>query len=73
MSIIAKQITNQPIIDSDIYELYVNETVKDINDNDVVIPKSIGRYSIADLNNQKNYFTSEITKIDEKLAAIGNI
>lgn len=68
--IVAKQITSN---ESGRYQLFINKTIKDINDNDVVIPESIGTFSIDDLNNQKNYFLSEIVKIDEKLTAIGNI
>lgn len=72
MTIIAKQI-NQEVVDNGYYELFTTETVKDINGNEVVIPRSIGQYSLAQLEQEKAQYLSQITNIEEKINAINNL
>lgn len=72
MNIIAKQI-NQEVVDNGYYELFIQETVKDINDNEVVIPRSIGQYSLAQLEQEKASYQNAIISIDEKIEAINNL
>ena len=76
MNIIAKQI-NQEVVDNGYYELFTTETVKDIDGNEVVIPRSIGQYSLAQLEQEKanaiyNHETY-IAGLDEKINAINNL
>lgn len=70
--IIAKQI-NQEVVDNGYYELFTQETVKDIEDNDVIIPRSIGQYSLAQLEQEKENYLNAIESVDEKIAAINSI
>lgn len=70
--IIAKQI-NQEVINNGYYELFTEETVKDIEGNDVTIPRSIGQYSIAQLEQEKANYLSAIEGVDEKINAINNL
>ena len=70
--IIAKQI-NQEVVDNGYYELFTQETVKDIEGNDVIIPRSIGQYSISQLENEKKNYQDAILSVDEKIAAINNL
>jgi hypothetical protein len=52
------------------FELFATEVVKDINGVEVSIPKSVGMYSIVDLQAQKDRLLADIGKIDEKIKAI---
>lgn len=72
MNIIAKQI-NQEVVDNGYYELFTQETVKDIDGNDVVIPRSIGQYSLAQLEQEKANYLTAIEGVDEKIAAINSL
>jgi len=58
---------------SDRFELYTVQTVKDINGIDVQVPQSIGTYSIAELESQKASLLKEIDLIDEKIDAINEL
>jgi hypothetical protein len=55
------------------YELFEIKTIKDINDNDVQISQSIGTYSLADLETQKENLQKEIASIDEKINTIKDL
>ena len=70
--IIAKRI-NQEVVDNGYYELFTEETVKDINDVEVTIPRSIGQYSLAQLEQEKANYLTEIAIIDEKISAIESL
>jgi len=72
MSLIAKQI-NQEVVDNDYFELFTIETVKDIDGNDVTIPRSIGQYSLAQLEQEKQSYLTAIASIEEKETAINNL
>ena len=72
MTIIAKQI-NQEVVDNGYYELFTTETVKDIDGNEVVIPRSIGQYSLAQLEQEKENYLNAIKSVDEKITAINNL
>lgn len=52
------------------YELFTPETVKDVNDEDVTIPKSIGFYSLSELNAEKARLETMLASIEEKITAI---
>lgn len=70
--IIAKQI-NQEVVDNGYYELFTQETVKDIEGNDVIIPRSIGQYSLAQLEQEKANYQNAIASVDEKISAIESL
>jgi len=70
--IIAKRI-NQEVVDNGYYELFTEETVKDINDVEVTIPRSIGQYSLAQLQSEKVSLQNQIASIDEKISAIESL
>ena len=72
MNIIAKQI-NQEVVDNGYYELFTTETVKDIDGNDVTIPRSIGQYSLVQLEQEKQNYLNAIDSVDEKIEAINNL
>ena len=60
----------ESIVSSEYYELFTTETVKDIDGNDVEIPRSIGQYSIANLEMEKQNLLNAIASVEEKLAII---
>jgi|GEM_PF-3574224 len=70
MELIVKPINQNIEIDNDRFELFIVETVKDIDGNEVQIPKSLGVFSKQDLQNQKASYEREIEEIDKKLNAI---
>jgi hypothetical protein len=76
MNIIAKPI-NQEVVDNGYYELFTTEILKDIDGNEVEIPRSIGQYSLAQLEQEKsNAITNHETYIEslnEKITAINNL
>lgn len=55
------------------YKLYTVETLKDVNGNEVQVPKLIGNCSIEQLESQKNSYLAMIADIDEKLKAIASL
>lgn len=55
------------------YEFFTTEVVTDVNDNEVEIPKSIGWFTISQLESEKAMLLSRIAEIDEKLKAIGSL
>lgn len=69
MSYIAKK-QNQEVVENGYYELFIQETVKDINDKEVIIPRSIGNFSIGQLNAEKSNLQNQIAEIDNKISAI---
>lgn len=70
MELIAKQ----EVVDSGYYELFNKETVKDINGNDVVIPRSVGSFNLSQLEQERaNAISSHenyIADLDSKINAI---
>ena len=69
----AKKVVPEVDQAQDRYELFVVQTIKDINGIDVQVPQSIGTYSIAELEAQKVSFQEQIDKIDEKIEAINEL
>lgn len=65
---IAKQQTS-----NEYYELFEIKTIKDINDVDVQVAQSIGQYSLADLNAEKERLQNEIADIDVKISTIESL
>jgi predicted transcriptional regulator len=57
-------------IQEDLYELYQEEKVLDIDENEVIIPKRIGTYSIEELEKEKLEFEEAIEQINYKLNQI---
>ncbi len=55
------------------YELFTNETTKDVNGEDVIIPKSIGKYSLAQLERMKAEAQGLVNSAQAKIDAIGAI
>ena len=52
------------------FQLFAVDTVKDINEVDVQIPRDIGIYTLSNLTNEKNRLLERIQEIDAKIAAI---
>lgn len=52
--------------------LFDNDTVKDIEGNNVLIPRCIGVYSIKWLNEEKENLIKQIQEIDRKLNLLIN-
>ena len=69
MNYIAKK-QNQEQAASEYYELFTTETTQDVNGNEVVIPRSIGHYSVAQLESEKASYQNQIAEIDNKISAI---
>jgi len=69
MNYIVKPI-NREVETSEYFNLFVVETVKDINDKDVQVARSIGRYSKAQLESEKASLEAQIGEIDKKLEAL---
>lgn len=63
----------QNIPDNGMYELFEEQVVKDVKGNDVTIPKSIGTFSLQQLNADKQRYLDMITSIEEKITAINNL
>jgi hypothetical protein len=61
--IIAKQIENNKDGTS-LYELYSIEIIKDINDDDVTVPRLIGIYNLKFLQDQVVFIQEEIDAIN---------
>ena len=72
MSLTAKQI-NQEVVNNGYFELFTQETLKDINGKNVIVPRSIGQYSLEQLEAEKENYNNAIASIEEKIAAINSI
>jgi len=74
MNYIVKEMDNsaemRPVQPEKKYELLSTETVKDVNNKDVTIPKSLGWFSVTSLELEKTRLTEMIAEIDAKLSAI---
>jgi len=66
---IAKSI-NREVETNEYFELFVIDTVKDINNEDVQVARSIGQYSKAQLESEKANLKTQIEEIDKKLETI---
>ena len=55
------------------FELFTSKVIKDINDNDVEIPISIGTYAIKELEKEKADLLIRIQEIDKKILTIKNL
>lgn len=63
----------QNIPDNGMYELFEEQVVKDVKGNDVTIPKSIGKFSLAQLEQEKKSYQARIEDIDKKIEAIKSL
>ena len=63
----------QNIPDNGMYELFEEQVVKDVKGNDVTIPKSIGTFSLAQLEQERENYQARIADIDKKIKAIKNL
>jgi len=70
--IIAKQVQNEQI-NNEYYELFVPQEVKDLEGNTVTIAQSIGQYSLAQLEMEKQSLLSAISSIEDKISAINEL
>ena len=68
---VAKTVSAQ--VSNDQYELFVNETVTDVDGKEVVIPRSQGVFTETQLEAQKANYQSRIDEVDAKLSAIAAI
>ena len=71
MNYIVKPV-NREVETSEYFDLFVVETVKDINDKDVQVARSIGQYSKAQLESEKANLEAQIGEIDKKLEALAS-
>jgi hypothetical protein len=55
------------------YELMTTETIKDVNNRNVTIPRSLGFYSLEQLNNEKATLLERVTDLEAKIQAINDI
>lgn len=55
------------------YELYYLETIKDVSDNNVVVPRLEGKVTIAQLNRQKEDLLKMVADVDNKINAITSL
>jgi hypothetical protein len=60
----------ESVVSSNYYELFTIEKIKDMNGDEVEIPRSIGQYSITNLEMEKENLLKMIVDIDEKITAI---
>jgi len=72
MNYIAKQI-NQEGMGDDYYELFTPVEMTGVDGTTVQVLQSIGTYSLADLNAQKQNCLDQISSIEEKITAINNL
>lgn len=54
-------------------ELFVTEVVKDINDTEVQILRSVGYYSLDQLLSEKSSYQYIMSDLDEKILAITSL
>ncbi|MFZ4548884.1 MAG: hypothetical protein ACOYN4_15655 [Bacteroidales bacterium] len=74
MEYIVKQDTPaQVVVNQDRYELFTTEPMQTATGETVDILKSIGIFSIAELQQRKSYLLAEIAELDNKITAITNI
>jgi cell division protein FtsB len=68
---IAKQQNELQNIESSVrMELFITETLLDVNGESVTISRSIGFYSIDDLQRQKDGLQAQMDDLDTKIATI---
>ena len=65
--------TGMPMDNEKMYELFTTETIIDINDRPVTIPKSIGTFSLSQLEAEKANILIRIADIEEKIEAINDM
>lgn len=70
--IIAKQVQNEQV-SNEYFELFVPQEAKDIDGNTVTIAQSIGQYSLAQLEMEKQSLLNAISNIDDKISAINSL
>ena len=71
--IIAKPQTSQPQVNNEYYELFQPAKAMGVDGKEIDIMQSIGHYSIAQLEWEKQNYLDNITRIEEKLDAINSI
>jgi len=70
--IIAKQVQTEQV-NNEFFELFVPQEAKDIEGNSVTIAQSIGQYSLAQLEQEKQALLSSLSNIEDKIAAINEL
>jgi len=73
MAYVAKEVVQSQPEATKYYELFVEEATKDVNDNDVTILKSVGKYNLTQLEEQKTRLQEQVTDIDAKIAKINEL
>lgn len=68
MAIVEKEI--RELNTTDRYKFYELVDAEDAEGNSIKVKKLSGIYTLADLENQKNDLTSQISKVQEKIDAI---
>jgi len=76
MEYIVKQ-TNVPVFEIKTedkqFQLFTIDTVKDINETDVQIPRSIGIYTLVSLTTEKTRLLERLKELDNQINAINDI
>ncbi|GAB1444177.1 hypothetical protein MASR2M39_30230 [Ignavibacteriales bacterium] len=70
--IIAKQVQNEQV-NNEYFELFIPQEAKDIEGNPVTIAQSIGQFSLAQLEQEKQALLSALSNIEDKIAAINEL
>lgn len=70
--IVKIQDISKTISSEQFYELFITETITDINNNIVTVPKSVGKYYISQLDRDKAELLKKIDEINDKLLSIEN-
>ena len=69
MYIVKKQTENN----EQFYDFFIQKTVSDVNENQVVILEKIGSYNLFELENEKQFILNQLSQLQEKIDAINNI
>ena len=62
--------TNPAPLNPDRFELFTTEVMKDVNDKNVTIPRSLGFFTLENLTNDKKELQKRMDDIQEKIDTI---
>jgi len=70
---IAQKKQEVTIQSDDLYEIFNQQTMKGIDGTDVEVLQSLGFFSLRELNQQKEYITSQLLDIQTKIDLIESL
>lgn len=62
--------TTTPIDIPDVYEIFCEETIRDVNGKNVTIPKSLGQHILENLEDQRIFLEEQLQETIDKINAI---